>query len=48
MRLKWVPLDATDAEIACFAGVVGDMGKGWESGYSIMDEIFVELQAEEA
>ena len=46
VRLTWVPFEATDAEIACFAGAVGHMGKGWESGYSIMDELFAELQAE--
>ncbi len=46
VRLTWVPVEATDAEIACFAGAVGNMGKGWESGYAIMDELFAELQAE--
>jgi uncharacterized protein YndB with AHSA1/START domain len=45
VRLVWAPIDATDAEIACFAGAVANMGKGWESGYAIMDEIFAELQA---
>jgi len=43
-RLKWVPMDATDAEIACFAGAVEGMGGGWESGYAIIDEILRELQ----
>ncbi len=46
VRLTWVPFEATDAEIACFAGAVAGMGKGWESGFAIMDEIFAELQAE--
>ena len=45
VRLTWVPFDATDAEIACFAGAMGGMGKGWESGYSLMDELFKELLA---
>ena len=46
VRLTWVPFEATDAEIACFAGAVDNMGKGWESGYAIMDEMFAELQSE--
>ncbi len=45
VRLTWAPLEATDAEKACFAGAVANMGKGWEGGYAIMDEIFAELQA---
>lgn len=44
VRLTWVPHDATDAEKACFAGTVENMGKGWESGFAIMDEILSELQ----
>ncbi len=46
VRLTWVPFDATEAEIACFAGAMANMGKGWESGYSLMDELFAELRAE--
>ena len=46
VRLSQVPIEATDAEIACFAGAMAGMGKGWGSGYAIMDEMFVELQAE--
>ena len=46
VRLVWAPHAATDAEIACFSSAVSNMGKGWESGYAIMDEIFAELQAE--
>ncbi len=48
VQLKWIPLDATDTEIACFAGAVNNMGKGWESGYAIMDEILAELLAEKS
>ncbi len=43
--LTWVPYEATDAENACFANAMNNMGKGWESGYAIMDDIFAELQA---
>ena len=46
VRLTWVPFEATDAEIACFAGGMDRFGKGWEAGYAIMDEMFAELQAE--
>ncbi|MCZ6890595.1 MAG: SRPBCC domain-containing protein [Gammaproteobacteria bacterium] len=46
VRLTWVPHEATDDEIACFSGAVANMGKGWESGFAIMDEMFAELQAE--
>lgn len=45
VRLSQIPIDATDAEIACFANMMAGMSKGWGSGYAIMDEIFVELQA---
>ena len=44
VRLVWAPFEASDAEIACFAGAVANMGKGWESGYAIMDELLAELQ----
>ncbi len=46
VRLSQVPIDATDAEIACFAKMMAGMDKGWGSGYAIMDEIFAELQAQ--
>ncbi|PCJ36267.1 MAG: type III effector protein [Cellvibrionales bacterium] len=43
--LTQVPLDATDAEIACFAEAMANMDHGWGAGYTILDEIFSELQA---
>ena len=46
VRLTQVPIEATDAEIACFAKVMARMDKGWASGYAILDKMFVELQAE--
>ncbi|MFQ5624282.1 MAG: SRPBCC domain-containing protein [Paracoccaceae bacterium] len=48
VRLTWAPHEANEAEIACFAGAVSNMGKGWESGYAIIDEILAELQGEGA
>ncbi len=44
--LTQIPMDATDAEIACFAEMMAGMDQGWGSGYAIMDELFVELQVE--
>lgn len=44
VRLSQIPMEATEAEIACFAQAMAGMDKGWGSGYAIMDEIFVELQ----
>ena len=45
LRLVWTPVDATEAEIACFSGAVSNMGKGWESGFAILDGMLVEMQA---
>ena len=45
VRLSQVPIDATDAELACFAKVMARMDKGWGSGYAILDQMLVELQA---
>ena len=45
VRLTQVPIEATDAEVACFARVMARMDKGWGSGYAILDEMLVELQA---
>lgn len=46
VRLSWVPYEATDAEIACFAGAMDGFGKGWGAGFAIIDELLAELQAE--
>lgn len=44
VRLSQIPMDASDAEIACFAKMMEGMSKGWGSGYAIIDEILQELQ----
>ncbi len=44
MRLQWTPHDASDAEIACFAAAMGNMGKGWDAGMELLATILVELQ----
>lgn len=45
VRLTQSPLDASDAEIACFAAAMANMDKGWGSGYAIIDELLAELQS---
>lgn len=44
VRLSQIPMDGTDAEIACFAAMMDGMSKGWGGGYKIIDEILKELQ----
>ena len=46
VRLTQVPLDSTDAEIACFAQAMANMDHGWGAGYAILDELLTELQAD--
>lgn len=45
VRLTQVPMEATDAEIACFAEAMANMDNGWGAGYAIMDKLFLELRA---
>ncbi len=45
VRLTMMPLDASEAEIACFAGAMAGMDKGWGSGFKVMAELLAELQA---
>ena len=45
VRLSQVPIDATDAEIACFAKMMAAMAGGWGKGFAIIDDLLVELQA---
>lgn len=45
VRLSQIPLDATDAEIACFAKMKDGMSGGWGGGYTIIDEVLAELKA---
>lgn len=44
VRLTQTPVDASDAEIACFANAMSNMDKGWGSGYAIIDELLAELR----
>lgn len=45
VRLTWEPYEATDGERTCFVGAMHMMGKGWESGYAILNEILIKQQA---
>lgn len=47
VRLSQIPIDATDAEIACFAAAMSGMDKGWGGGYKLIDEIVAKLLAAE-
>ena len=44
VRLVWTPYEATETEIACFAGAMEGFGSGWGAGFAIMDDILKELQ----
>lgn len=44
MRLTWVPHEATDAEIAFFAGAMENMGSGWGKGMELLEEVLEELK----
>ena len=43
VRLSQTPLDATDAEIACFAEMKDGMAGGWGKGYELVDELLGQL-----
>lgn len=45
MRLTWAPHQASAAEIACFAGAIAGMGKGWSAGMDLLDKLLTELLA---
>ena len=44
LRLSQIPLDATAAEIACFAKMKDGMSGGWGKGFELIDEILKELR----
>ena len=47
VRLSQIPIDATDAEIACFAKMMAGMDNGWGSGYAVIDTVLAEMQGGE-
>lgn len=44
MRLTWVPHQASEAEIACFAGALSGLDKGWGTGMELLGQLLEELQ----
>ncbi|MEL7540080.1 MAG: SRPBCC domain-containing protein [Pseudomonadota bacterium] len=44
MRLEWSPHEASAAEIACFAGAVENLGKGWGAGMEMLTKMLDDLQ----
>jgi len=45
VRLSQVPMEATEAEVTCFAEMMVNMDKGWGAGYALIDEILAELKS---
>jgi uncharacterized protein YndB with AHSA1/START domain len=45
VSLSQIPMEATEAQIACFAEMMNGMGGGWASGYDVIDDLLVELKA---
>lgn len=45
MRLTWVPHEASEAEIACFAAAIDGADKGWAAGMKLLEELLKDLQA---
>lgn len=44
VRLTWVPHEASDAEVAAFAGAIDSLDKGWSAGMDLIVELLAELQ----
>ncbi len=44
VTLTWQPHEATDEEIACFRNAMDGMGKGWNAGMELLEELLTELQ----
>ena len=44
LRLTWVPHEASEAEIACFAAALEGMDKGWGAGMALLADLLVELR----
>ena len=43
MRLEWVPHDASQAELDCFAAAMEGLGKGWGAGMDLLAELLAKL-----
>lgn len=42
VRLEQVPVDASDAEITCFAEMMGNMDFGWGKGFDLIAKLLEE------
>lgn len=45
LRLTWVPHQASESEVACFAAAIERIGKGWDAGMELLAKLLAELQA---
>ena len=45
LRLTWTPHEASEAEIACFAGAIANLDKGWGAGMRLLEKLLAELQS---
>ncbi|WP_421724748.1 SRPBCC family protein [Bauldia sp.] len=45
MRLTWVPYEASAAEIACFAGAIDGLDKGWGAGMELLAKLLADMKA---
>ena len=45
LRLTWAPHEASDAEVASFAGAMGGLDRGWGAGMDLIAELLAEMQA---
>jgi uncharacterized protein YndB with AHSA1/START domain len=45
LRLTWVPHEASEAEVACFAAAIERTGKGWDAGMELLTKLLAELRA---
>lgn len=44
LPLTWVPHEATDAELACFAAAIDGIDKGLAAGMELLADLLAELQ----
>jgi uncharacterized protein YndB with AHSA1/START domain len=45
LRLTWIPHEASEAEIACFAAALSGADQGWAAGMVLLGELLAELQS---
>ena len=48
LRLTWVPHEASDAEIVCFAQALAGMDSGWGKGMDLLAKLLEDLQSQAA